>query len=68
MLDEVWYRCPDCNGEGTVELPDFENSIDLDDPDMVDAQCGECGGSGRIEGDVNDVDLAKSLGWVRVDP
>jgi hypothetical protein len=35
---------------------------------LVDAICGECDGSGVIEGDVHDMDLAKALGWERVDP
>ena len=82
LPDEVWYKCADCDGEGSVLGSVDEDDDDDDRWDEVDEDgdpvvhipahsavtCGNCDGLGVIEGDVNDMDLAEALGWERVDP
>ena len=51
--DEYWYKCKDCNGEGTEELPE--------EPPIT-VTCGGCDGYGVIQGDADD----EQNGWVRV--
>jgi hypothetical protein len=82
LPDEVWYKCPDCDGEGWIVGPDDEDDDEDDDrwcevdeagdpvvrmPAHSAGTCGGCDGLGVIEGDVEDMDLAEALGWVRVD-
>lgn len=79
LPDEVWYKCPDCDGEGSVDNfdddDDFEDEVDEAGNTVAvrvrgssTITCGTCDGLRVIEGDVNDMDLAESLGWERVDP
>lgn len=67
--DEVWYQCPDCDGEGWVDTANPDGSGEGDDPGGTIVMCGECDGLKRIHGsnDPDDLELAKDLGWVRVD-
>jgi DnaJ-class molecular chaperone len=51
--DEYWFECGDCAGDGGVSVPDEE---DGDQGVVVMADCPNCGGSGYIEGDADDVD------------
>ncbi|GLW10102.1 hypothetical protein Misp01_52310 [Microtetraspora sp. NBRC 13810] len=49
--DEYWFECEDCEGTGTVNVPDG-----LDESTSVSAECPGCGGLGFYEGDADDVD------------
>lgn len=40
--------CPECNGDGEVENPDYdEDDEDSEEPEVID--CEECGGTGKVE-------------------
>jgi DnaJ-class molecular chaperone len=55
--DEYWYKCKDCDGTGTVNVP-----VGLDVSMVVGSECPGCGGTGVIQGDEDD----EEHGWVRV--
>lgn len=61
MPEEVWYKCPDCDGEGWALGDDPEDTSGA-------VTCGACDGLRVVEGDVQDMDLAKALGLERVEP
>ncbi len=46
--DEYWLECEDCEGPGTVNVPDG-----LDESTSVSAKCAGCGGLGFYEGDAD---------------
>jgi len=49
--DEYWFECEDCEGTGTVNVPDG-----LDESTSVSGECPGCGGMGFYEGDGDDVE------------
>lgn len=51
--DEYWFECDDCEGSGTVRVPDGEYG---DEGVYVEATCPGCDGRGSVEGDADDVD------------
>lgn len=51
--DEYWYKCTDCDGGGTVTIPD--------EP-PVEAECPGCEGLGVIQGEADD----EKYGFVQV--
>ncbi|MGW4411782.1 hypothetical protein ACWEJ6_47720 [Nonomuraea sp. NPDC004702] len=49
--DEYRFECEDCEGTGTVDVPDG-----LDESTSARAEFPSCGGLGFYEGDADDVD------------
>ncbi|MEU8003204.1 hypothetical protein AB0B66_18765 [Catellatospora sp. NPDC049111] len=49
--DEYWFECDECEGDGTVNVPDDE-----DERYSVSGTCPVCDGLGCIQGDADDVD------------
>ena len=60
--DEIWIECGECEGSGTVSIPD-DGQEPMEDADgnevyeyVHDAECPDCGGLGYYAGDPDDVD------------